>query len=875
MALASLIKRRGNRSGHSDGAMLGTTAHHLRNLPTLTRERPAADRIPYTAHVSDTVLRTRQGDYVFALRLAGRPFETADDVELNAWHERLNGLARNIAAPNLALWTHIIRRRDDSRLADDFAPGFAHDLAARYRDRLARQHLMVNDLYLSVVYRPQSVAASALTQRLLRRTDPGLEAAVRADALDVCAKLQDQLLAALAPYGPMLLGLEHESEGDKNRLHSTLLEFLALLVNGEAQRLPAPRAPIHDVLATTRPFFGTEALEYRTPTRSRVGAMLGIKEYPHPSTPDMFHRLLTAPFPFVLTQSFTFLSKSAAQSLLQGQYNRMVNAGDLARSQAEELKDALDALTSNAFVLGDHHFSLQVLADPFDGVAEEEDAPRLKALNDHVALAREILADTGMVIAREDLALEAAFWAQLPGNFAYRPRKAPITSRNFVAMSPFHDFPAGKATGNHWGEALALLTTRANTPYFFSLHASESSGSGAIATDVGHTFICGPTGSGKTVLLGFCVAMLQKLSATQVVFDKDRGLEILIRALGGHYLPLRTGVPTGFNPFRLAPSPPNKVFLREWLGHLVATGGRALTVREEADLDQALRGVLALDPDARRLTRVLEHLDPTDPEGLYPRLARWCAGGEYGWVFDEAQSGAGPHAVQDGTVATELEAVLADTALIGFDVTAFLALPAVRTAVTLYLFHLVRQMLDGRRFVCWADEFWRLLDDPAFESFSRDGPKTWRKLNGVFAACTQSVSDVLASPISRTLIEQTATKVFFPNPEARFEDYVDGFGLTEREYHLIREGMGTGERLFLVRQGEHSTVCRLDLAGFDDALAVISGRIENLAHMQDAIDAQGPAPEQWLPDFTERVREAKGRPNPGSHRTNANRGEVS
>ena len=66
---------------------------------------------------------------------------------------------------------------------------------------------------------------------------------------------------------------------------------------------------------------------------------------------------------------------------------------------------------------------------------------RLKPLNDHIALARSLLADTGMLVAREDLALEAAFWAQLPGNFSVRPRKAPITSRNFAAMAPFHNYP--------------------------------------------------------------------------------------------------------------------------------------------------------------------------------------------------------------------------------------------------------------------------------------------------------------------------------------------------------------------------------------------------------------------------------------------------
>ena len=46
-----------------------------------------------------------------------------------------------------------------------------------------------------------------------------------------------------------------------------------------------------------------------------------------------------------------------------------------------------------------------------------------------------------MTVAREDLALEAAFWAQLPGNFPMRPRKAPITSCNFAAMVPFTTTP--------------------------------------------------------------------------------------------------------------------------------------------------------------------------------------------------------------------------------------------------------------------------------------------------------------------------------------------------------------------------------------------------------------------------------------------------
>ena len=114
------------------------------------------------------------------------------------------------------------------------------------------------------------------------------------------------------------------------------------------------------------------------------------------------------------------------------------------------------------------------------------------------ARARAKLADTGMTVAREDLALEAAFWAQLPGNFPMRPRKAPITSRNFAAMVPFHNYPAGRATGNHWGDALTLLMTSARSPFHFSLHATDPTDpDGGSRKDTGHTLDLWTDGLGQ------------------------------------------------------------------------------------------------------------------------------------------------------------------------------------------------------------------------------------------------------------------------------------------------------------------------------------------------------------------------------------------
>ena len=369
----------------------------LSRTKALRRELTADRNIPYTAHVSERVVKTRQGDYVQAFRLGGASFETADDEQLNNWHERLNVLWRNIARESVVLWTHVIRHRDAVRIGNAHAPGFARNLKAKYLERLSSETLMVNELYISVVYRPAVGLAVGAASRFFSKSRP-LEARLELkDSLDACEKLAQTLLSSLARYEPQTLGL-YEWEG---RQCSSLLEFFGVLLNGEWQRVALPRAPIAEVLSTTRPLFGFETIEYRTPTRTRLGAMLGIIEYSTPTVTGVFDALLSTPFPWVLTQSFAFLKKASAQGLLQRQYNRMQSAADFAVSQAEELRDALDELTSSEWVMGEHHLSLQVLTEFIEDVDSSVRDRELKLLNDNLARARTVLADhTGMTIGR-------------------------------------------------------------------------------------------------------------------------------------------------------------------------------------------------------------------------------------------------------------------------------------------------------------------------------------------------------------------------------------------------------------------------------------------------------------------------------------------
>ncbi len=133
--------------------------------------RRPSHQIPYTAHVSEHLIRTRAGEYVQVMRLGGASFQAADDDQINNWHERLAVALRNIASPNVAIWTHIIRRRERTYPGGEFSPGFAADLSEHYRERISGQRLMCNELFIAIVFRPTTNVVTGWTARLLSRTN--------------------------------------------------------------------------------------------------------------------------------------------------------------------------------------------------------------------------------------------------------------------------------------------------------------------------------------------------------------------------------------------------------------------------------------------------------------------------------------------------------------------------------------------------------------------------------------------------------------------------------------------------------------------------------------------------------------------------------
>ena len=745
------------------------------------------------------------------VHLRGFPFETADTDELNYRKSVRETMLRGVANSRFALYHHIVRHEVSAELGGEFLDPFSRSLDAAWRTRLAARKLYVNDLFLTLVRRPLRGRVGFIQSALIAARGAGDReeaAAERTRDLGALNAARDGLLSALDPYGARLLSA-YEAHHD---LYSEPLEFLSLLFNGERRPVRVPEADLGLYLPYRRVSFGARAIEMSPAGALDRGfaAMISIKDYPGHTAPGMLDDLMRLPYEMVMSESFGFIDRQVTLDRMNLAVRRMRAADDEALSLRRDLVTAKDDVAAGRSSFGEHHMTVMVKA------------PSLAMLDEAAADVQSAFTELGVIAVREDVNLEPAFWAQFPGNFKDIARRALISSGNFASLASCHSFPVGKPAGNHWGPAITVLETTSAGPYYFNFHKG----------DLGNFTVIGPSGSGKTVVLGFLLAQAQKIEPRTVYFDKDRGAEIFLRAIGGRYDVLRPGHPTGLNPLLLDDDPANRRFLADWTAKLVTGRGETLEAEDLARIAEAVDANFSQPREYRRLRYFAELFRgaqrPTLAD-LAARLAPWHGTGDYAWLFDN-----------------EADALDLDARVIGFDMTQILDDPAARTPAMMYLFHRVEQRLDGTPAIIVIDEGWKALDDEIFIQRIKDWEKTIRKRNGIVGFCTQSAQDALSSRISSAIIEQAATQIFMVNPKAQQDEYCGGFGLTAHELDLVRT-LPDSTRCFLIKHGNDSVVARLNLSGMPDLLTVLSGR-ESAVRRLDEIRAEvGDAPAAWLP----------------------------
>jgi len=780
------------------------------------KEDFASDHIPFSSYLTDTITATHDGDYMSSWNIKGLSFEGLSDEDALARMDALNLFIRGLSNGKFAFWVHRVRRQVTDALSVPDSPfSFTHGLLQKYQDKLQNGGLMASEIYLTVIYRPFPQRASKNLSRFFGVS--GLDLiSTKKEVVDIFANINAQVQSSLSKYGIKALGV-YELNGIK---YSKQQEFYSYLINGHWWKIPVKDVPLAKYLPVARNYFGNQMMEMRDTYGSKYSAFIDIKDYAEFTAPGILNSLLGLPFEYVETQSFSPLNRTDAASAIKLQRDRLSVGGDDAQSQVYALNDALDKLASGSFSYGEYHYTLQIKGSSLEEVKLGRSA------------AIETLNSAGFLATSIDGIVDHAFWSQLPCNWKNRPRVANLSSRNFTGLTTFHNFSSGKRDNNPWGEAVTLFKTAAGQPYYFNFHVTDIDEDSFDKKPLGNTQIIGQSGSGKTVQALFLLACLKKYNTQTVYFDKDRGAEIGIRAMGGTYLSLERGMPSGFAPFKLEPTVDNILFWEDLIKFCTLIPGHPHTPKEEADIHNSVMTVAGMPTELRGFVTICQNLPQVDPNSVAARLEKWCSGERLGWALDNPED-----------LLTFNEGVTT-----GFDYTEILDDALVMPPVMMYLMFRVEKIIDGRRFAFFMDEYWKALSVSYFEDFAKNKQKTIRKQNGFGVYMTQSPSDTLQSPIARALIEQTATFIFLPNPTADYDDYVNGFKLTETEFLAVKS-LQEGSRMFLIKQGQNVAIATLDLNGFDDELKILSGTSDNVARLDSLRARLGDNPGAWIAPF--------------------------
>ncbi len=745
------------------------------------KESFLSEHMPYLSYVDDQTMMLKQGDLMATLRLDGVNPMTSEDGDLDALKRAVSAIV-SLTGNRFGFYVHRISFPQSLNLrpvqGDSFAASIDHLWQSHISD-LAPKKLR---LYLSVVRRPNIANRLPFLRKFATR-------AYLKDRFNRTQQLNEVVnffTEALTAARPTRL----------SRQGGEWLGYLGALNYGTFAPISesADFTTLAAQASNCRTIFNGDQLTIRDEVTGQLrhGALFAVKTYPAITEVTMFDAL-DLPIDVVLTNSFSPIPNNIMLENIQRVVRQMHAADDAAVSLREQLADAADDMESGRVAFGNHHLSIAIYADNRD------------QLEQGVAQVKRIGQEASMVLIRENMALKATYFAQHPGNFSYRARKTPISSINFADFAALHGSVEGRMPHQSpWAENVTVFPTVGSSGYRFNFHEA---GDPISEPTAGHTIVLGTMGTGKTLTTAFLTAQARRIGARLFFFDKDQGLEMAVRALGGTYNQIRAGVPTGLNPLATEVDARGKAWLGDWLSTLLSRNG-PLNGEQTRHLQTAIRQNGEAHTDLRTFTgfeQLFRSLD--DEDELQSRVAQWSPSGRYGWVFEENEDGRDLNVKGD---------------IVGFDMTEILDMDVERTAVLSYIFRQIERVVEDRKpTIIVLDEAWKLLNDPYFGARLENWLVTLRKMNCVVIMMTQLPSQLEHSHVGKTIIETVSTQILFPNPKARASDY-KFLRLGDKEADLLVQPM-IGTRAALVRSGGESVFINADLSALGPMLAILGG----------------------------------------------------
>ena len=520
---------------------------------------------------------------------------------------------------------------------------------------------------------------------------------------------------------------------------------------------------------------------------------ISIQGFPNYTVPGFFDVLNRLNIPYRWITRFLMLSKLEALSKMEKKYKNIFSqrlslfqrvyaelTGEKEENSRKLNEDALNkanevrtqiALTTGDYVSqGFYTCTLIVDGDSIDEVEERVDIIS-KTIN-----------NMGFITIEESINSVEAFLGSVPGNITNNIRMPILNTITLSHLLPISSVWGGDSWNKHLNAPPLIYTkTKGSTPFRFNIHIE----------DIGHSAIVGPTGYGKSVLLGLIASSFMKYKDSRVYFfDKDASSRVLTYAVGGEFHDLGNDE-LSFQPLANIEIVEEKEWAYGWILEILEQENVKVSPTQKEKIWKALDNLSKTPIELRTISNFYTSVNDREiKEALIP----YKIGGALGRYFDSDKDTLNFSRWQ----VFEMNQVINNKKGI--------------TPLLSYIFRRIENSLDGSPYIIILDECWMFFDSPIFAAKIREWLKVLRKKNCSVIFATQELGDILNSKLFTTVLDACQTKVFLPNPNAFADNYIpiyEKFGLNKTEIEIISKA--TKKKEYYYKSTKGSRLFELDL----------------------------------------------------------------
>jgi type IV secretion system protein TrbE len=745
-----------------------------------------ADLLNYAAVVDDGVIVCKSGALMAAWLYQGDDNSSATEEQRNMLSFRINQAVMRLGT---GWMVHVdAARRSTANYSDPARSHFPDPVTQAIDDERRALFANLGTMYegyfvLVVTYTPPISRQQRFADRMFDDDQP--RATDTSRTMGLLAMFNREVLAlegrlATALKLTRLNGRAIVQEDGTTIIQDDFLRWLQFCITGTNHPVNLPSVPMYlDAVVG-----GQELVGGVTPkVGRRYVQVVAIEGFPPDSYPGMLSSLSELSIDYRWSTRFIFMDSHHAVTHLE-KYRRKwkqrvrgffdqifhTNSGRIDQDALLMVEDADAAIAevNSAFVTQGYYTATIIVMDESRERAETAARDVEKAIN---AL--------GFVARVESINTLDAFIGSLPGHGVQNVRRPLLNTMNLADLLPISTIWTGAAEAPcpmypPASPPLLYGVTQGATPFRLNLHVR----------DVGHSLVFGPTGTGKSTLLGTLAAQMRRYPGMSIyAFDKGLSLYPLTKAIGGsHYRIAADDEALSFCPLQFLETRGDRAWAMEWIDAILGLNGVVSTPAQRSEVGDAI--VNLHESRSRTLSEFSVTIQDAE---IRDAVRQYTVDGAMGHLLDSENDGL---ALSNFTV-FEVEDLLA----LGEKY----ALP-----VLLYLFRRIERALQGQPAAIILDEAWIMLGHPVFREKIREWLKTLRKANCMVIMATQSLTDALHSGILDVMVESTATKIFLPNVYARDEETAllyRRMGLNQRQIEILASAIPKRQYYYVSENG--------------------------------------------------------------------------